>query len=120
LMEPMELSAGAVSLQAPDRTAWAGLYWILFQLARWTPPVAARTQDPAPIGRHHRWTLPDPAYPDFHSPAARLQEARRRAALARRRAFEGHRSSEGGCTRHGFHKKCPFKFRDPFSCQTSH
>jgi hypothetical protein len=80
---------------------WAGLYWILFQLARWTPPAAPPTCDPP-------------------SPADRLHAAQKRAAAARRRAFEGHQSSEGGCTRHGYHKKFPFKFRDPFSYQTSH
>jgi hypothetical protein len=99
---------------------WARLYWIPFQMARWTPPTASRMHNPAPIGCHGRWRAPDPAYPDFHSPAARLQEARRRVALVRRRTFEGHRSSEGDCNHHGFHKRFPFKFRDPFSYQTSH
>jgi hypothetical protein len=52
--------------------------------------------------------------------ADRLRAAQRRAAAARRRAFDGHRPSEGGCTRHGYHKRFPFKLRDPFSYQTSH
>jgi hypothetical protein len=54
---------------------WVGLYWLLFQLASWTPPTSV----PPPIGRPRRWTPADPAHPDFHSPTARLQEARRRA-----------------------------------------
>jgi hypothetical protein len=84
---------------------WAGLYWILFQLARWTPP-AARTYDP-------------PHRPERGGPADQLRAAQKRAAAARRRAFDGRRSFEGGCTRHGYHKRFPFKFRDPFSYQTS-
>jgi hypothetical protein len=88
---------------------WAGLYWLLFQLARWTPPAAAPTYDPP--RRTERLGL---------SPADRLRAARKRAAAARRRAFDGHRSFEGGCTRHGYHKRFPFKFRDSFSYQTSH
>jgi hypothetical protein len=88
---------------------WAGLYWILFQLARWTPPPAAPTYDRS--RRLDRIGL---------SPADRLRAAQKRAAATRRRAFEGRRSFEGGCARHGYHKRFPFKFRDPFSYQTSH
>jgi hypothetical protein len=89
---------------------WMGLYWILFQLARWTPPP--RTNRPNPLERQPRYGKP--------SVADRLFEARRRALLSCRRIDAGlYRTSEGGCTRHGYNKRFPFKFRDP-SYQTSH
>jgi hypothetical protein len=86
---------------------WIGLYWILFQLARWNPPAAALTSA-AP-------TYDPPRRPERIglSPADKLRAARARAAATRRRAFEGRRSFKGGCSRHGYHKQFPLKLRDP-------
>jgi hypothetical protein len=97
-----QLAAAALSnwtLSLPG-SLWAGLYWILFQLGRWTTPAVGPTYDPPPPDRHGRAA----------SPADKLRAARGRAAAARRRAFDGFRASEGGCTRHGYHKRFPFKF----------
>jgi hypothetical protein len=112
---------GAVSLRATIPTACAGtdrlgsgvtttrcgpqameqpltVYWILYQLARWTPLPAVPTYSPP--RRLERGGL---------TPTERLCAAKSRAAAAHRRAFDGLRASEGGCTRHCYHKSFPFK-----------